>query len=206
MRRSVYIMLFIPFCFPGTMMDVIIIHIVILFKVETRTVATDVKSAASNSTDPSHSRRAKTSDFSNKIMLSWNFILSGAQLLNAWWLETSFKMQIWHATGWQEAGEWGTGISAASFPLMHSSQLKTDIYFPSLMSHFVTSRALFFHALSQYFILFFQFPFFLMAHHHFWGLTTEGGCYKEKRGQVCGCAMRLGLSFLTDCENLNWGE
>lgn len=80
MRRSVYITLLIPLCFPGTMMDVIIIHIVILFKVETRTVATDVMSAASNLTDPSRSRRAKPSDFSNKrnAELLFYFVRSSA--------------------------------------------------------------------------------------------------------------------------------
>ncbi len=58
MRRSVYIMLFILLCFSGTLMDVIIIRIFILFKIwETRSVWTDVLSTALR--DSSNSRKSE---------------------------------------------------------------------------------------------------------------------------------------------------
>ncbi len=102
MRRSVYIMLFILLCFSGTLMDVIIIRIVILFKVwETRSVWTDVLSTAFR--DSSNSRKSENvSSDSFKNLLSWNFILSEAQMLNAHWLAASFQMQIWCATNWKD--------------------------------------------------------------------------------------------------------
>lgn len=142
MRRSVYIMLFIPLCFPGTMMDVIIIHIVILFNVETRTVATDMMSAASNSAHPSRSRRAKTSDFSNKRNAELKFYFVRSSAVQRVMIRSVFQNADLTCHGLTGNRRMRDGISAASFPLMPSSRLKTDICFPSLMPRFVTGRAL----------------------------------------------------------------
>lgn len=182
-------MLFILLCFSGTLMDVIIIRIVILFKVWEKLEAYEhVLSTAYKDSSNSREFIENVSCESSKKIADWNFILSEAQMLNTHWLAASFQMQIRCATNWKDPDTMRKrNFSSEFFSLVPSSKLKTDMCFSSFTlttSH--NQPGSFFFLTLQYFDFksgfFFQ---FLLAHCHFWdGLTAEGVHYKENQSSV----------------------
>ncbi len=204
MRRSVYIMLFILLCFSGTLMDVIIIRIFILFKIwETRSVWTDVLSTAlrdsSNSRKSENVRSVSSKNFAElKLYLVRNSDVE-CTLISCVFPNADLMCHQLKGSSDNEKREFQRRVP--------SSKLKMDMCFSFLTldtSHKqpVCLFSSHFNILASQSIFFFQ---FLPAHRHFWDrLTAEGS--NLQCGQVRRWTIRKGLSLLTDREYLKWWE